>query len=217
LGLLTIVSALWAQTDSASLRVLVEDPSAAAVAGAKVTLVNRGSGARLLVESSADGYALFSPIQRGTYDVEVGRSGFKNVKLSEVRINIDERRLVRVKLEVSTVSETVEVTASVAAIQTEQGSLGQVISGRTAVELPLAGRRYTELALLSPGVAASTLNPTTRGPGWFVANGNYHTQNNFLLDGVDNNQGTQNAQSLSAQVVQPNPDAIAEFKVQTNS
>jgi len=217
LGLLTIASALWAQTDSASLRVLVEDPSAAAVAGAKVTLVNRGSGARLLVESSGDGYALFSPIQRGIYDVEVGRSGFKNVKLSEVRINIDERRLVRVKLEVSSVSETVEVTASVAAIQTEQGSLGQVISGRTAVELPLAGRRYTELALLSPGVAASTLNPTTRGPGWFVANGNYHTQNNFLLDGVDNNQGTQNAQSLSAQVVQPNPDAIAEFKVQTNS
>lgn len=217
LGLLLTVASLIAQTDSASLRVLVEDPSAAAVAGAKVSLINRGSGARLLVESSGDGYAVFSPIQRGIYDIEVTQSGFKNVKLSEVLINIDERRLVRVKLDVSTLSETVEVTASVASIQTEQGSLGQVISGRTAVELPLAGRRYTELALLSPGVAASTLNPTTRGPGWFVANGNYHTQNNFLLDGVDNNQGTQNAQSLSAQVVQPNPDAIAEFKVQTNS
>ncbi len=217
LGLLLTVASLWAQTDSASLRVLVEDPSAAAVAGAKVSLINRGSGARSLVESSGDGYAVFSPIQRGLYDIEVTQNGFKNVKLSDVLINIDERRLVRVKLDVSSLSETVEVTASVASIQTEQGSLGQVISGRTAVELPLAGRRYTELALLSPGVAASTLNPTTRGPGWFVANGNYHTQNNFLLDGVDNNQGTQNAQSLSAQVVQPNPDAIAEFKVQTNS
>ncbi len=217
LGLLLTVASLWAQTDSASLRVLVEDPSAAAVAGAKVSLINRGSGARVQVESSGDGYAVFSPIQRGSYDIEVAQSGFKNVKLNDVRVNIDERRLVRVKLDVSSLNETVEVTASVASIQTEQGSLGQVISGRTAVELPLAGRRYTELALLSPGVAASTLNPTTRGPGWFVANGNYHTQNNFLLDGVDNNQGTQNAQSLSAQVVQPNPDAIAEFKVQTNS
>ena len=58
---------------------------------------------------------------------------------------------------------------------------------------------------------------STRGPGWFVSNGNYQTQNNFILDGVDNNQGTTNAQSLSAQVVQPSPDAIAEFKVQTNS
>src|SRR5262249_10510479 len=57
----------------------------------------------------------------------------------------------------------------------------------------------------------------TRGPGWFVANGNYHTQNNFLIDGADNNHGTTNAQSLSAQVVQPSPDSISEFKVQTNS
>jgi hypothetical protein len=212
-----VALAAFAQTDSASLRVLVEDPSQASVAGAKVNLVNRETGLRLNGVTSTDGYAVFSPIVRGLYDIDVTQTGFKTVKLSDVRINVDERRLLRVKLDVSNVSETVEVTANVASIQTEQGSLGQVISGRTAVELPLAGRRYTELALLAPGVAASTLNPTTRGPGWFVANGNYHTQNNFLLDGVDNNQGTQNAQSLSAQVVQPNPDAIAEFKVQTNS
>ncbi|MBY0508312.1 MAG: carboxypeptidase regulatory-like domain-containing protein [Bryobacteraceae bacterium] len=208
---------LFAQTDSASLRVLVEDASLASVAGAKVNLLNRNSGARLSAVTSADGYAVFSPIVRGLYEIDVAQGGFKSVKLNDVQINVDERRLVRVKLEVSSLAETVEVSADVASIQTEQGALGQVVSGRTAVELPLAGRRYTELALLSPGVAASTLNPTTRGPGWFVANGNYHTQNNFLLDGVDNNQGTQNAQSLSAQVVQPNPDAIAEFKVQTNS
>ena len=217
IALMAVSAALRAQTDSASLRVLVEDPSQAAVAGAKVNLLNRLTGLRVASETSGDGYAVFSPIVRGNYEIEVIQSGFKTVKLTAVQINVDERRLVRVKLDVSSVSETVEVTANVASIQTEQGSLGQVISGRTAVELPLAGRRYTELALLSPGVAASTLNPTTRGPGWFVANGNYHTQNNFLLDGVDNNQGTQNAQSLSAQVVQPNPDAIAEFKVQTNS
>lgn len=214
---LGIAASLLAQTDSASLRVLVEDPTQAAVAGAKVTVNNLATGLRLSADTSADGYAVFSPILRGTYDVEVVNAGFKTVKLAAVQITVDERRLLRVRLDVSAVAETVEVTAAAASIQTEQGSLGQVISGRTAVELPLAGRRYTELALLSPGVAASTLNPVTRGPGWFVANGNYHTQNNFLLDGVDNNQGTQNAQSLSAQVVQPNPDAIAEFKVQTNA
>jgi outer membrane receptor protein involved in Fe transport len=208
---------MWAQTDSASLRVLVEDPSQAAVAGAKIELLSRGTGLRLEGVTSSDGYGIFSPIPRGSYDMTVDAAGFKKVRLTEVVINVDERRLLRVKLDVATVSETVEVTANAASIQTEQGSLGQVISGKTAVDLPLAGRRYTELALLTPGVAASTLNPTTRGPGWFVANGNYHTQNNFLLDGVDNNQGTQNAQSLSAQVVQPNPDAIAEFKVQTNA
>lgn len=205
------------QTDTASLRVLVEDPSASAVAGARVQLENTATGTRADAVTDGEGYALFSPVVRGAYQLQVTQGGFKTVRLNEVRINVDERRLVRVKLEVASVAETVEVTANVAAIQTEQGSLGQVISGRTAVDLPLAGRRYTELALLAPGVAPSTLNPVTRGPGWFVSNGNYHTQNNFLLDGIDNNQGTQNAQSLSAQVVQPNPDSIAEFKVQTNA
>ena len=73
-----------------------------------------------------------------------------------------------------------------------------IVDGNVAAELPLAARRYTELALLVPGATESTLDPTTRGTGWFVANGNYQTQNNFTIDGVDNNQGTTNAQSLSA-------------------
>ena len=102
-------------------------------------------------------------------------------------------------------------------MQSEQASLGQVIRGSVAVELPLAARRYTDLALLVPGATESTVLTTTRGPGWFVVNGNYQAQNNFIIDGVDNNQGTTNAQALSAQVVQPSPDAISEFKVQTNS
>lgn len=211
------VCALFAQTDSASLRVLVQDSSESAVAGAQVVLRNANTATQSEARTSADGYAVFSPIQRGSYELNVQQSGFKTVKLTALTINVDERRLVRVKLDVATVSETVEVSARLLTTQTEQGSLGQVIAGRTAVELPLAGRRYTELALLAPGVANANLNPVTRGPGWFVSNGNYHTQNNFLLDGVDNNQGTQNAQALSAQVVQPSPDSIAEFKVQTNA
>ena len=120
-------------------------------------------------------------------------------------------------LETAGVSETVEVTASARTLQTEEGSLGQVIRGDVATQLPLAGRRYTELALLVPGATPSTMTLDTRGPGWFLVNGNTQTQNNFMLDGFDNNNGTQNAQSLSSQVVQPNPDAIDQFKVQTNS
>jgi hypothetical protein len=209
--------AALAQTDSASMRVLVQDSSEAAVGSAQVQIRNAATSVAAEASTSQDGYAVFSPIVRGTYEVTVSRTGFKTVKLSGVTVNVDERRLVRIRLDVASVSETVEVTDRLITTQTEQGSLGQVISGRTAVDLPLAGRRYTELALLAPGVANANLNPVTRGPGWFVSNGNYHTQNNFLLDGVDNNQGTQNAQALSAQVVQPSPDSIAEFKVQTNA
>jgi len=214
---LSLTGRMAAQTDSASLRVLVEDATLSPVGAAAVTLTNLATGVRAEGLTSGDGYTVFSPIQRGVYEVMVAKPGFKSFKVNEVRINVDERRLLRVRLDVAEVSETVEVRANVTSIQTEQGSLGQVIGGRTAIELPLAGRRYTDLALLTPGVAPSTLTPVTRGPGWFVSNGNYHTQNNFILDGIDNNQGTTNAQALSAQVVQPNPDAIAEFKVQTNS
>jgi hypothetical protein len=209
--------ALLAQTDTGSIRVFVEDKSNAAIPAVKVTVLNTATGVETAGETQADGYATFTPLQRGTYSVRALKAGFKNVNVSGVTLNVDERRLIRVMLDVASLNETVEVTAAVAALNTEQGTQAQVISGRDAVELPLAARRYTELALLSPGVANSTLTPVTRGPGWLVANGNYHTQNNFLLDGVDNNQGTTNAQSLSAQVVQPSPDSIAEFKVLTNS
>ncbi len=212
-----LFSSVMAQTDSASIRVLVEDPSKAPVSGASVKLSNQANGTEATGLTNADGYVVFSPVLRGTYTIDASLTGFKTVRLTDIIVNVDERRLIRVGLEVSQVSTTVEVQADVSSVQTEQGSLGQVIGGKAAVELPLAGRRYTELALLAPGVTASTLNPVTRGPGWFVSNGNYHTQNNFLLDGIDNNQGTQNAQALSAQVVQPSPDSIAEFKVQTNS
>jgi hypothetical protein len=120
-------------------------------------------------------------------------------------------------LELAQVTETIEVTADAAALRTEEASLGEVVKGDVIVELPLASRRYTDLTLLVPGATESTLNQNIRGPGWLVVNGNYHTQNNFVLDGFDNNQGTTNLQSRSAQVVQPSPDTLAEFKVMTNN
>jgi outer membrane receptor protein involved in Fe transport len=208
--------ALLAQTDSGAIRVLVSDASGSTVAEAKVTLANIATGISSSRITAADGYATFTPIPTGNYTVEVLKTGFQQTRVHDVSLDVDERKLVRVALQVANVNATVEVSASADIVQSEQGSLGQVIDGSVASELPLAGRRYTELALLVPGATESTLDPTTRGTGWFVANGNYQTQNNFILDGVDNNQGTTNAQSLSAQVVQPSPDAIGEFKVQTN-
>ncbi len=215
--LLSVARPAAAQTDAGALRVLVTDSSGGVVPGATVDLVSVATNDRRTTVSDASGYAQFTPIARGTYTVTVALSGFSTVSVTNVRVDVNERRLLPVTLRVASTSETVEVVARTAVLQTEDGSIGQVIKGDVAVELPLAGRRYTELALLVPGTAPSTMTVETRGPGWFVANGNYHTQNNFVLDGFDNNQGTQNAQSLSAQVVQPSPDAIGEFKVQTNS
>ncbi len=217
MALMSAAGPAAAQTDAGALRVLVTDASGGVVPGATVDLVSVATNDRRTAVSDANGYVQFTPIARGTYGVTVTLSGFSTVDVSNVRVDVNERRFLPVTLQVASASETVEVVARAAVLQTEDGSIGQVIKGEVAVELPLAGRRYTELALLVPGTAPSTMTVETRGPGWFVANGNYHTQNNFVLDGFDNNQGTQNAQSLSAQVVQPSPDAIGEFKVQTNS
>ncbi len=206
-----------AQTDSGTIRILVSDASASPVPEAKVTLTNVATGVITTRDTGEEGYAIFSPIVRGAYTAQIAKPGFQQTRVTDLLLDIDERKLVRVVLQLSGVTETIDVSAAADIVQSEQGSLGQVIRGSVAVELPLAARRYTDLALLVPGATESTVLTTTRGPGWFVVNGNYQAQNNFIIDGVDNNQGTTNAQALSAQVVQPSPDAISEFKVQTNS
>ena len=211
------VQPAYAQRDAGSLRVLALDSSNAAVPGATVTLANTATGVTQNAVSDSEGYASFTPLPPGIYSLLTALDGFRSRQLDAMTIDVNERKFVRVMLEAAGVSEVVQVTASQRTLQTEEGSLGQVIRGAVATELPLAGRRYTELALLVPGATPSTVTIDTRGPGWFLVNGNTQTQNNFMIDGFDNNQGTQNAQSLSSQVVQPNPDAIEQFKVQTNS
>ena len=217
LTLVSLPQPLGAQQDAGSLRVLVEDASGATVPAATVMVTNVSTNTSTVRSSSTEGQAVFSPLPRGTYTVEVEMLGFNTVRISDVIIDVNQNRLVRAGLEVAQVTETVEVRAEVAAIQTEDASLGQVVRGRVIVELPLAARRYTDLTLLVPGATESTLNANSRGPGWLVVNGNNHTQNNFILDGFDNNQNTTNLQSRSAQIVQPSPDTLSEFKVMTNN
>jgi hypothetical protein len=215
--LIVLPATARAQMDAGALRALITDQSGGVVPGATATLTNVATDVARDVVSDSEGYVAFSPIQRGTYVLRVELQGFRPRELEDITVDVNERKFLRVTLEPAAVSESVEVTDTMPTLQTEEGSLGQVIKGDVATQLPLAGRRYTELALLVPGATPSTMTLDTRGPGWFLVNGNTQTQNNFMLDGFDNNNGTQNAQSLSSQVVQPNPDAIDQFKVQTNS
>jgi hypothetical protein len=185
-----------AQTDSGTIRILVGDGSAAPVSEAQVRLTNVSTGVVTIRETGEEGYAIFSPIVRGAYVAEITKAGFQQTRVTDLQLDVDERKMVRVTLQVASVSQTIEVSAASDIVHSEQASLGQVIRGAVAVELPLAARRYTDLALLVPGATESTVLTTTRGPGWFVVNGNYQAQNNFIIDGVDNNQGTTNAQAL---------------------
>ena len=137
-------------------------------------------------------------------------------------VSVDARQRVDVAMQVGAVTESVEVTGAAAALETDSSEHGQVINTRQIAELPLNGRNYADLALLSTNtikspIAVSFSPSGTPREGAFNVNGMRSTYNNFLLDGMDNNAyGTSN-QGYSAQVVQPSPDAIAEFKVITSN
>ena len=122
-------------------------------------------------------------------------------------------------LQVGQLTERVEVSAVAPLLETDTSQRGQVITGEQTRALPLNGREYSALALLTTGVRLSALNTGGFTPreGSFNVNGLRSTFNNFLIDGVDNNAyGTSN-QGFSNQVMQPPPDAVGEFKVVTNN
>lgn len=206
-----------AQQDAGALRVFVADPSGTGIANAIVRVTNADTSTVTSQATSSQGYAAFAPVLRGTYSLDISKEGFRPIEVKGVTIDVNQSRLERVALQLGTVSSTLEVTDAVDTIQTEDASLGQVVSRQVISQLPLAGRRYTDLTLLAPGSTESTADPNLRGPGWLVVNGNSQIMNNFLLDGFDNNQNTHNVQGRSAQIAQPSPDALSEFKLQTDN
>src|SRR5262249_1228414 len=139
-----------------------------------------------------------------------------------ISASVNARQRVDVTMQIGIISETVQVTEAVSALETDTSAHGQVISPTAIVELPLNGRNYADLALLSTNTIKSPISISfspsgTPCEGAFNVNGMRSTYNNFLLDGMDNNAyGTSN-QGYSSQVVQPSPDALAEFKVITSN
>ena len=162
----------------------------------------------------------FPSVRIGNYKVSAELSGFAPAVANNVKVNIGARQRVDLTLSPGAMSEAVEVTADVSLLENDSSQRGQVITHEQAVALPLNGREYSALVLLSTGVRLSALNTgsaSTVREGSFNVNGLRSTFNNFLLDGLDNNAyGTSN-QGFSNQVMQPSPDAVAEFKVVTNN
>ena len=215
-GVVLSVLPLRAQVDTGSITGTVTDASGAVVNGAKITLTNEGTGASLTVNTTSDGTYTFSPVRIGTYKIDASAQGFKTVTQSDVVVNVSANVLVNLKLPPGSVSETVEVTSSIPVLQTQDASVGQVMDSRNVNNLPLNGRNFTFLAQLSAGVNSPQAD--TRGnaaTGAFSANGFRPAQNNYMLDGIDNNSDTVDFLNGTNFVVLPPVDAIQEFKVQT--
>ena len=191
----------------------------AVVPGAKVTLTNTQTGVTNEKISDANGSYEFFTVRPGAYVITAEKAGFSIALVDNIQVTVGARQRVDLTMSVGQLSEKVEVSARAVLLQTDSSDRSQVITGEQTRALPLNGREYSALALLSPGVRLSALNTGGFTPreGSFNVNGLRSTFNNFLIDGVDNNAyGTSN-QGFSNQVMQPAPDAVGEFKVVTNN
>jgi hypothetical protein len=217
--MLLLARPVAAQFDSGAIVGAVRDGSGGAVAGATITLTNTATGVSAVRTTDALGQYELPAARIGTYLVTAEKQGFAVALADNVQLTVGARVRVDLELKVGQLSERVEVTAGQSRLETESSQRGQVITGEQTRALPLNGREYSSLALLTTGVRLSALNTGGGTPreGSFNINGLRSTFNNFLIDGVDNNAyGTSN-QGFSNQVMQPSPDAVAEFKVVTNN
>jgi hypothetical protein len=209
-----------AQFETATVLGSIRDQNGAAVEGAAVTLKNINTAIAVSAVTDGAGDYQFVNVKIGNYEITVEAKGFTRTVAGNINVTVNARQRVDLALGVATATETVTVTDAANPLETDSSERGQVVQRQQIVTLPLNGRSYANLALLAPGVRESSTNSSIGGGGReaaFNVNGLRATFNNFLLDGVDNNAyGTSN-QSFSSQVVQVSPDAVAEFKVQTNT
>ncbi len=210
-----VPSAARAQFDAATVLGVVLDDSGAGIPGATVTLTNNATGIQATTVSDGAGAYQFLNVRVGVYTIQAELQGFSTARAPNVEVTVNARQRVDLSLRVGAVGESIEVVGGIRRLETESSDRGQVVSHEQIVNLPLNGRSYADLALLSPGVRKSSISASRDAS--FNVNGLRSALNSFILDGVDNNSyGTSN-QGFSNQVVQVSPDAVEEFKVQTNN
>ena len=208
---------LGAQTTSGEIVGTVTDATGGVVAGATITVTNMDTGISVKATTDTSGNYVVTSLGIGRYSVSVEATGFKKSLHNDLTLNVQDRLRVDAALEVGSVNDTVEVAASAPLLETDTSSLGQVVDSQRIVDLPLNGRYFTRLAVLTAGTAPTVHGARDENSGGFTSNGVRPFQNNFLLDGVDNNSLSEDLVSQQSFVIGPAPDAIAEFKVQTNS
>ncbi len=211
-----------AQVASAEISGTILDSTGAAVANAKIVATNTATNVPHNTVSDATGNYSITLLPPGEYVVSVEATGFRRLVQSGLALQINQQARLDLTLQIGQVSETLEVTAQAPLLEAESSSLGTVISEKLVNQLPLNGRNFIQLATLSPGVngvgfsATGTImsgtRPDDRRPGTEIfANGNREGSNNFLYDGIDDNERL----TLSI-VLRPAVEAVREFKIETN-
>jgi hypothetical protein len=201
---------MQAQDATARITGTISDATGAVILGAQVTVTNTATQVSRETTSDHDGLYQVLALPIGVYRVTAARAGFRTVVSGEYKLLINQALRVDIKMEVGSASERVDVGAEAAPVETVNATLGQSVTGRTLTNMPLNGRDALDLALLQPGVTES--NDDNGGAGNYSIAGGRTDSLTFLLDGGLNNDLIDNSNLLN-----PNPDAIAEFRLLTSN
>ncbi|MCI0721684.1 MAG: carboxypeptidase regulatory-like domain-containing protein [Acidobacteria bacterium] len=208
----------WAQISTASFNGTVQDKTRAPLPGAAVVVENVATGVKRSAATDADGYYSIPLLQPGSYHISVSLTGFATLTKREMPLLVNQIAKVDFTLEVAGLEQTIEVTAAAPMLEASTSSLGTVVEQRRIVDLPLNGRQFTQLLVLTPGVAPvnvsqnGSLSPIL-GAGSIIpsVNGQQNRSNMFFMDGMYNSDPF-----LSGYTISPSVDAIQEFKVQSH-
>ena len=209
---LLLAGTLFASGPTGTITGTVTDPSGAVVRKARIAVLNEATNATREAESNDDGDYTVALLQPGRYQVTAESSGFRKSIFTDVVVDVDQTVRVDFALVVGATTEEIKVKDTPPAIQTDTSTLGQVVNNRLVENLPLNERNFLSFALLVPGsqLPAEGSQNSTQG-GALSVNGAREQSNNFLLDGVDNNDPY-----INQYVALPSVDAIQEFKVQSS-
>ncbi len=196
----------------------IRDATGAVIPKAAITITNVETNVSIRSESNERGIYTVPLIKPGLYTLTVEKAGFNKFVQSGIILQVNQKAGIDVELKVGEISTVVEITAGAPLLETESSSRGSVIDQKKIVDLPLNGRDYNQLALLSPGVLPGTPRlASVNFKGVLNVNGNRTFNNVFLLDGVDNISYSNSFRGENVQVVQPSIEALQEFKIQTNA
>ena len=217
-GLLGALETAWGQEVTASIVGSVEDPSGAPIKGAAIVARDTDHGVLYTAQTNDAGAFNLTHLPVGTYDVKATAPGFDTAVHAPFTLVLNQTARLTFQMKIGKVSETLEVSGSAPVLQTENAQINSIIDSRTADNLPLETRNYVQLTLLSAG--AVSVDPASMNLGSNTAeesgrpyiNGNREQANNFLLDGIDNNQASDNLLGFT-----PSPDAIGEVNIITQN
>ena len=217
-----LVVAAGGLAQNSGIQGVVADDTGGVIPGAQVTVANTATGVEYSAESNETGFYSVPFLSPGTYSVSAQSEGFALSTRENLKLDVQQIARVDFALSVGAVTETIEVSAAAALLESEQAVMGQVIENKRIVEMPLNKRNYLELAQLSVGILpGATVGAGTR-PGrdeaGFVGMGMRGYQNNVMIDGVDNGSRAGGGPlGFEAQASKPSVDAVGEFKVVTNN